>query len=114
MKYTKKQVIKELRDEYKNLSEKEWSVCGDVNMEDHGGVEYRKDSAGNIEATLYHGLSNIEEGEEGVSNTKYGTFDLDDLIADIDEIWGFSDVENCGLSIGWLLQSLDQYQGVFT
>ena len=109
MKFTLEKVLVDLKKEFESLSDKEWSESGDVNLIDQGGVKYRRSDDG-IEAILYHGLDNIPDG---VENEKHGYFDLEELTAQIDKIWSFSDVENCGLDIGFLIQSLDQYCGIF-
>lgn len=107
MKHTKESIIKDLKEEFETLSTEEWEECGDVNYQEYGGVLYRKGSD-QIEVQFYRGYDDIPKEVPDRLDT---WVDLETLIDGIDDIWNFADLENCGLSIGWAIQSLDAYGG---
>jgi len=110
--FTIEQVKQDLIKENKSLN-RTWQKVGDVNDIEYGGVRYRKGKSGDIEVILYIGKDNIPSDCKDIVSNKYiSEVYLSDLIEQIEDIWSYSDVENCGLNIGWLILSLDQYSGI--
>lgn len=110
MKHTIESVTKDLTQEHSRLSVRNWSRAGDINPEDHGGIKYRKcKDSGEIDLVYYRGLIDLPEG---IENEIHSSVTLSDLIDGLEDIWGYSDVENCGLDIGLAIMSLQSYNGI--
>lgn len=111
--FTQQEVINDLKTEFERLSKRNYSLSGDVNYKEYGGIRYRKKDTDEIEFIYYIGLDTLLPTDEKLRNHQiWSLCTLDDIIPLIDSVWDWSDGKNCGFNIGELLYSLIGYYGI--
>jgi hypothetical protein len=112
-KHTIESVTADLHAEFAAMN-RQWDHAGDVNDIEHGGVRYRRAKfSDHIEYIYYIGKSNIPEGS-GIRNKYTGTVSFAVLLEGLPKVWGYADGDNCGFDIGWLMLTLESWQGDLT